>query len=282
MRTRQRAAAGFTLVELLVVIGIIALLIGILMPALNRARESARQVKCLSNVRQLSMAFVMYANNNRGEFPLRGRLNGASSEDWVWWQNPTGAVIAATVAPPSGGGMTAYQGRTVEQQNNRHLGGVVPYLGPSSSFIDAAEYLVCPSDDVSIRPKATTAAKGGAFKFSYTMNRRLSAEYPETPKMSSVKRPTEIAMIMEEAASTIDDGACEMAAYDKAGVRQEGGNLLNIVHDRRGANIDNTYDPVLSLPDRKGNVGYVDGHAEYVDRKRAHYEPNINPTVPIN
>jgi prepilin-type processing-associated H-X9-DG protein len=240
-------------------------------------------VKCLSNVRQIAMGFVLYANNNRGEFPLRGRLNGASSEDWIWWQNPTGAFIPATVGPPAGGGMTAYQGRTVEQQNNRHLGGIMPYLGPGS-FIDNAEYLVCPSDDVAVRPKTLPGdiPKGAPFRFSYTMNRRLSAEYPETPKMSSIKRPTEIALIMEEAASTIDDGACEMASYDKAGVRVEGGNLVNIVHDRRGANIDNTFNPTLSLPDRRGNVGYVDGHAEYVDRKRAHYEPNIDPSAPIN
>src|SRR4051794_27219771 len=64
-----RKNRAFTLVELLVVIGIIALLISVLLPTLGRARENARRVVCMSNLKQIATTFVMYANDNKGWLP---------------------------------------------------------------------------------------------------------------------------------------------------------------------------------------------------------------------
>ena len=68
--SRARRFGGFTLIELLVVISIIALLVGILLPALTAARATARQVKCVANLKQVALGFAMYANDEKSHYPL--------------------------------------------------------------------------------------------------------------------------------------------------------------------------------------------------------------------
>jgi len=67
--TKRPARGAFTLVELLVVIGIIAVLISVLLPALSRARQAARRMACLSNLRQIGQSFRLYETENRGYIP---------------------------------------------------------------------------------------------------------------------------------------------------------------------------------------------------------------------
>jgi prepilin-type N-terminal cleavage/methylation domain-containing protein len=76
---KRRGKTGFTLVELLVVIGIIAVLIAILLPSLNRARAAASKVVCQSGMRQIFLAATMYANDYRDFYPPYNFSNGASA-----------------------------------------------------------------------------------------------------------------------------------------------------------------------------------------------------------
>src|SRR6185369_12197560 len=108
---------GFTLVELLVVIGIIAVLISILLPTLGKARESAKRTQCLSNLRQIAVFLNMYANGNKGQVPV-GTSSGGAGRDvaeaisYCLSRNSTGGSDAesATFTAVNGGTVQRYVG----------------------------------------------------------------------------------------------------------------------------------------------------------------------------
>jgi len=81
----NRYKRGFTLIELLVVIAIIALLMAILMPALQRVKNQARTSACMSNLKQWGLMFAMYTDDNNGNF-FSGKLNGADAGTGRFWR----------------------------------------------------------------------------------------------------------------------------------------------------------------------------------------------------
>jgi hypothetical protein len=144
-------------VELLVVIGIIALLIGILLPVLGKARAQANRVACLSNIRQLGQAIIMYCNDNDGWFPTcAAAANGLNwahyPDDWIHWQanrNLDDSAIARFIG-------TGEQMRTL---------------------------LRCPGDTFDgRRALAGISAGQGPYLYSYAINERVGVNWKPYPQ----------------------------------------------------------------------------------------------------
>ena len=190
--SRRRA---FTLVELLVVIGIIALLISILLPSLSRAREQAKRVQCLSNLRQIGMATLGYNNENKGWFPAAAAFQ--ATDDWIYWEASRVSI--------------------------REQGALVKFLG-DKFFVE--DHYRCPSD---------TVASHKTYPYSYTMNECMgglvakdNGDLHGRIKNTQVKRSSEKILFIDESAQTIDDGCWAPQHY-----LQDGHNLISNRHDRR-------------------------------------------------
>lgn len=155
---RPRRRWGFTLVELLVVIGIIALLVGILLPTLNRARESARETQCMSNMRQWGMAYMMYADANKGWMPDDGEDGTNTAPIGEWDGRPSGpnrpnlGPLWLFALPP----MVGYQPYH-ELQERAASGGVrIPIEGDNNLF-------VCPSTSQAAPARPSDPVEDGYF-----------------------------------------------------------------------------------------------------------------------
>ncbi len=250
---RSRGRSGFTLIELLVVIAIIAILAGLLLPVLARAKQKAGQVKCISNLKQLTLGMVMYIGDNLDTFPGTGSRNtyGFHNEDWIYWRTNT------LKYPPVEKSLIAL-----------HIGTVSSNLFRCPLDRDDRERLRLPDGN-------------GPYLYSYTLNSydlewninrgmasifdgQLGNPRPFLFKLGSVRSPGAKIMLAEEQSSHRPEESSDPRGA--SGIVNDGrwvptGDFLSIRHNK------------------KGDVAYADGHVQSVTVKfaldPAHSRPDL-------
>jgi len=234
-RPTNNSAHGFTLIELLVVIAIIAVLAAILLPTLAKAKESGRAVFCRNNTRQLTVAWINYAQDSEDRLAtnsIEPNTNGWTAGDLHW-------------------------DRTTDTDNTNHLKLMSP-VGLIWPYTRSLGVYKCPSD------RATAQVNGRYYPLvrSYSINCRLNGpDWPFSPthdwlnpaKLAQVTRPTpaNAFAFIDERCDTIDDGCFGVDTVDT------GASALL-------CNIPANYHSGAS------EISFVDGHTEsrkWVDKR---------------
>lgn len=283
-RTNRRMMPAFTLIELLVVIAIIAILAAMLLPALAKAKESAKRAKCLSNLRQWGMAEVMYASDTQDGIPRDGY--GADSS---WFSTktyngqPTGTpddpYAWFNLLPPYVGGKPM-QYSSYYQDYNSARGGKNDKAAKYFPFPGGKGPIwVCPSammslgtiDNGALKPPDPPASKPGQGGFfSYAMNIDLKRQgdgsttisYPTMPKVSAFRKPSETVFMFDICFDPVSESSVNGSP---------GYNSVNPAGRRNS---------FAARHDKGGVINFLDGHDHYF--KTAYVQNNgVGSGVPF-
>jgi prepilin-type N-terminal cleavage/methylation domain-containing protein/prepilin-type processing-associated H-X9-DG protein len=245
----RRVSRGFTLIELLVVISIIALLVGILLPALGAARESARGLVCQTHQKNLSTAFVAYGTDNQEWWPgwaksgisdIRNRYTGS----WI----PSGGYLNTTGGPPA---IKIEDGSLFQYTPDKGV-----FVCPSDPFTHRSSGLSYTISHHLYRKVFPSGARGSSVEPAYESfvgpSRNLQVMYPWAEKFRS---PSNLIFL-------IDEGGQPESTSDGTPVRGvNDGYFMDFWSDLPGGN-PGFVDRVKFYHSGQAAYGFADGHGE--------------------
>ncbi len=243
-----RVGRGFTLIELLVVISIIALLVGILLPALGAARESARGLVCLTHQKNLSTAFVAYGTDNgewwpgwskRGTTDIRNDYTGS----WI----PSGDYLNTTEDPPN---IDLADGSLFQYTPEKNV-----FVCPSDPWEHRGSNLSYTISHHLYRKVITSAPRTSmepAYEAVVGPSRNLLVRYPKTPQF---REPSNLIFLMDEGGTpdSTSDGSPPRGVND--------GYFMDFWSDLPGGN-SGFVDRVKFYHSNQAAYGFADGHGE--------------------
>ncbi len=200
MRTRH--IEGFTLIELLVVMAILSILMALLLPAIQSAKEKAKESRCTINLRQLGAAMIMYATDNDGHLPACGSAGMRGRYDWTYGGN----VVSVPQTDPAPCQRVQVEGGTlwpyVMQQPRTPPYGTAVGSRPEEWFSssDKNPYL-CPSSGPVGRKRGLSYAMNSHLDLpGYANDARIGIQ------ISRIRIPSRTILLVDESDQTLNDG----------------------------------------------------------------------------